>query len=187
MKIQSVALSYFLVACAPASSEVRSSSFDLEMHAVGMAATPASDPRLAHLLVTTEPTCPRGHNCDIVEVLDLHTSATSQDKGFDELRARAIARQGDAVIGAEFEHGEGSEPSHLSGVIVRYGQPVPPHVDLGEVDIPSDPQDRDKGLAVMMGRAHAMGGDQVIDVTFEHGDDGAQGHLRGKVVRFTRE
>jgi hypothetical protein len=31
-----------------------------------------------------------------------------------------------------------------------------------------------------------MGGNHVIDVTFEHGDDGALGHLRGKVIRFTR-
>lgn len=30
-----------------------------------------------------------------------------------------------------------------------------------------------------------MGGDQVIDVTFEHGDDGQQGHLRGKVVKYS--
>ena len=26
----------------------------------------------------------------------------------------------DAVIGAEFEHGEGNEPSHLSGMAVRF-------------------------------------------------------------------
>jgi hypothetical protein len=26
----------------------------------------------------------------------------------------------DAVIGAEFEHGEGNEPSHLSGMVVRF-------------------------------------------------------------------
>ncbi len=136
------------------------------------------------LLVTTAQTCPRGHTCDILEVVDLHTNADSEDKGFDELRAHARAIGANAVVAAEFEHGDNGEPSHLSGMIVRYGKPIPPHVDLGEVDIPSDPQAIDKGLAMLAARAHEMGGDNVIGVTFEHGEDGAQGHLRGHVIRY---
>jgi hypothetical protein len=57
---------------------------------------------------------------EVVGVLDFHSSATSEDKGFDELRAHAAAMGADAVIGAEFEHGEGNEPSHLSGMAVRF-------------------------------------------------------------------
>jgi hypothetical protein len=56
----------------------------------------------------------------VVGVLDFHSDANSEDKGFDELRARAAALGADAVIGAEFEHGEGNEPSHLSGMAVRF-------------------------------------------------------------------
>jgi uncharacterized protein YbjQ (UPF0145 family) len=63
---------------------------------------------------------------------------------------------------------------------------VPPHVDLGEIDIPSDEDNEDKGLATLSARAHAMGGDQVIGVTFEHGDNGEQGHLKGRAIRYTR-
>ena len=144
--------------------------------------TDSGSPRIP---VMPQQTCPTGHHCDIVEVVDIHTQAASEDKGFDELRARAASLHGDAVLAAEFEHGEGKEPSHLSGMIVRYGQGVPPHVDVGMIDIPSDEKDENKGLVTLMERARAMGGDQVIDVTFEHGDDGAQGHLRGKVIRFT--
>ena len=92
----------------------------------------------------------------------------------------------DAVIGAEFEHGDNGEPLHLSGMIIRYSTPIPPHVDLGEIDIPSDENDQDKGLAELTARGHAMGGDQVIGVTFEHGDNGEKGHLKGHVVRYTR-
>jgi uncharacterized protein YbjQ (UPF0145 family) len=137
-----------------------------------------------NVLVTTERLCPpKSSGCDIVEVVDLHTSATSEDKGFDELRRRASAEGGDAVIGAEFEHGDDGGPSHLSGMVVKYAEPIPPHVDVGEVDIPSDENDQDKGLKAMVARAHEMGGDRVINVTFEHGDDGAQGHLHGLVVR----
>jgi hypothetical protein len=57
---------------------------------------------------------------EVVGVLDFHSAATNENKGFDELRARAAALGADAVIGAEFEHGEGNEPSHLSGMAVRF-------------------------------------------------------------------
>jgi uncharacterized protein YbjQ (UPF0145 family) len=136
--------------------------------------------------ITTQQTCPTGHSCNILEILDLHTSATSEDKGFDELRARAAAAGADAVIGAEFEHGDDGGQSHLSGVLVHYSSPPPPHSDLGEIDIPSNEDDQDKGMAAMSERMREMGGDQVINVTFEHGDDGAQGHLRGMVIKYDR-
>jgi uncharacterized protein YbjQ (UPF0145 family) len=139
------------------------------------------------ILITTQQTCPaKADGCDILEVIDLHTKATSEDKGFDELRRRAAARGGDAVIGAEFEHGDDGGPSHLSGMIVRYSTAIPPHVDIGEIDIPSDENDTDKGLAELSARGHAMGGDQVIGVTFEHGENGEKGHLKGRAIRFTQ-
>jgi uncharacterized protein YbjQ (UPF0145 family) len=169
MRTASVLLLAAITGCGPASSMTRSSSTE------------------SGIYVTTQQTCPRDHDgCDILEVVDLHTRADSEDKGFDELRRRAAARGGDAVIGAEFEHGDGNEPSHLSGMIVRWGTAIPPHVDVGMIDIPSDEDNEDKGLEQLAVRGHAMGGDQVIDVTFEHGEEGAQGHLRGKVIRYTR-
>lgn len=58
--------------------------------------------------------------------------------------------------------------------------------DVAGCDIPSDPDDQRKGLAELSARGSVMGGDQVIDVLFEHGEEGARGHLRGKVIRFTR-
>jgi uncharacterized protein YbjQ (UPF0145 family) len=143
-------------------------------------------PRAA-ILVTTQQTCPaHADGCDIVAILDLHTTAASEDKGFDELRGLAAARGGDAVLGAEFEHGRDGEPSHLSGLIVKYSERVPPHVEIGEVEVASDPDDQRKGLEELVTRAAAMGGDQVIGVTFEHGEDGARGRLRGRVIRFSR-
>lgn len=48
---------------------------------------------------------PRVAGCDIAEIVDLHTDAESEDKGFEELRRLSRGRGGDAVIGAEFEHG----------------------------------------------------------------------------------
>ena len=67
---------------------------------------------------------PKGSNPSrrtmVVGVIDVHTAAEDPDKGFDVLRVVAARLGADAVIGAEFEHGEGSEPSHLSGMAVRY-------------------------------------------------------------------
>lgn len=178
MRIASVVLLLAFIGCGANSPAARSPSLLGDTHDLDETGTP-------RIPVLSQQTCPAGHDCDILEVVDIHTQAASQDKGFDELRARAKAQGADAVTGAEFEHGEGAEPSHLSGVIVRYGKPVPPHVDLGMVDIPSDEKNDNKGLAELSRRAHEMGGNQVIDVTFEHGDDGAPGHLRGKVIKFT--
>ena len=56
----------------------------------------------------------------VVGVIDVHTSADNPDKGFEVLRVVAAQLGANAVIGAEFEHGEGNEPSHLSGMAVRY-------------------------------------------------------------------
>ena len=57
---------------------------------------------------------------EVLGVFDFHTAATSQDKGFEELKVRAAALGADAVIGAEFEHGDDGGPSHLSGMAVRF-------------------------------------------------------------------
>lgn len=78
----------------------------------------ASDPRTREILVT--PQKDLGRACEVIGVLDFHSSAESEDKGFDEMRVRAAAMGADAVIGAEFEHGEPGAMSHLSGMVVRY-------------------------------------------------------------------
>jgi uncharacterized protein YbjQ (UPF0145 family) len=143
-----------------------------------------------HVLVspnhTCQPGCPGDHFCTVVEVVDIHTRATSEDKGFDELRARAAALGGEAVMDAEFEHGEGNEPSHLSGTIVRGCERIRPYEVIGAVDIESDGESADKGMAELRRRREAMGGDLVIGIQFEHGEHGEKGHLRGKVIRYTR-
>lgn len=141
----------------------------------------------SRMLVTADRTCSaREGTCGILEVVDLHTRANSEDKGFDELRARAAALGADAVIGAEFEHGSEGEPSHLSGLIVRYGPPAPAYVDIGEVAVASDPNASDKGLAELIAKSRAIGGDRVVGVTFEHGEDGKPGQVKGRAVRYVR-
>jgi hypothetical protein len=79
---------------------------------------PAMTPRARGVQVLVDKRVPRP--TEVLAVFDFHSRADSEDKGFDELRARAAAIGADAVIGAEFEHGEGAEPSHLSGMAVRF-------------------------------------------------------------------
>ncbi len=75
-------------------------------------------PRARAVQVLVDKRVPRP--TEVLAVFDFHSRADSEDKGFDELRARAAAIGADAVIGAEFEHGDGAEPSHLSGMAVRF-------------------------------------------------------------------
>jgi hypothetical protein len=75
-------------------------------------------PRARTVQVLVDKRIPRP--TEVMAVFDFHSRADSEDKGFDELRARAAQIGADAVIGAEFEHGDGNEPSHLSGMAVRF-------------------------------------------------------------------
>jgi hypothetical protein len=122
----------FLQACSedyadrPAASPPAPSVYVVESAPAAVAAAPEAAPAedgdsraaVAHVFITPDKHLDRP--TEVVGVFDFHTRATSEDKGFDELRAKAAAIGADAVIGAEFEHGEGDEPSHLSGMAVRY-------------------------------------------------------------------
>ena len=174
-----VALLAALSACASTSSQVQTS-----FATSGGSGSSESSSSSTDIVVTTAKSLDR--SCEILEVFDIHTHADSEDKGFDELRARAKAIGADAVIGAEFEHGDGNEPSHLSGMAVKYTQPTPPYDVLGNIDIPSDEDASDKGLDAMKEQARAMGADEIIDVHFEHGEEGKLGHLTGVAVKYRR-
>src|SRR5207248_2819947 len=105
-----------LPACAPT---LPSAAFSAAPAPLDPAPSQRASPAAARILVTPEESL--GRRLDILAVLDFHTRAESQDKGFDELREKAAALGANAVISAQFEHGEGKEPSHLSGMAVKYG------------------------------------------------------------------
>lgn len=86
------------------------------MPPVALATTRETSPEHVHIY----PSKDIGRMTEVVGVLDFHTDADSQDKGFEQLKARAAALGADAVIGAEFEHGDPGEKSHLSGMAVRF-------------------------------------------------------------------
>ena len=143
-------------------------------------------PNEAAKRVTVIPGMDPGRSSYVVAVLDMHTMEDSEDKGFDLLRERAAEVGADAVIGAEFEHGKEGEVSHLSGMAVRYENEVKhTYVALAKLDIESEEDAEDKGLDRLIAQAKNLGADEIIDVTFEHGEEGGKGHLRGLAVKWT--
>jgi hypothetical protein len=67
---------------------------------------------------------------EVVGVVDAHVPMGSHDAALDVLRQHAAQLGADAVVGVEFHHGEGEEqPTHLSGLAVRFLQAVPYPMD----------------------------------------------------------
>ena len=63
---------------------------------------------------------------EVVGVVDAHEEMGHHEAALTTLRKRAAALGADAVVGVEFHHGEGEgEPTHLSGLAVRFLQSVP--------------------------------------------------------------
>lgn len=137
------------------------------------------------------PVYPKGsgpnRRCEILLVLDFHAVAASEEKGFDALRMRASAAGADAVIDAEYEHGEAGEESHLSGLAVRWiPEDARAYDELGSIVVETASGAADKGFAQLRARARALGADKLVDVRFEHGADGAPSRLTGTAVRYRR-
>lgn len=67
---------------------------------------------------------------EVIGVVDAHEAMGKQDAALWTLKQKAAAMGADAVVGVEFHHGEGEgEPTHLSGLAVRFLPVVPYPVD----------------------------------------------------------
>jgi len=67
---------------------------------------------------------------EVVGVVDAHVPVGSHASALDVMRRRAVQLGADAVVGAEFHHGEGEgQPTHLSGLAVRFLRAVPYPID----------------------------------------------------------
>jgi hypothetical protein len=66
----------------------------------------------------------------VVGVIDAHEEMGKHEAALWALKTKAAALGADAVVGVEFHHGEGEgEPTHLSGLAVKFLPPVPYPVD----------------------------------------------------------
>jgi hypothetical protein len=58
---------------------------------------------------------------EVVGVVDVHEPGGGEAAAMELLRERAFEMGADAVVGVEFHHGDApGEPTHLSGMAVRY-------------------------------------------------------------------
>lgn len=63
---------------------------------------------------------------EVLKIIDIHVPVGGQDAALAALQAEAAAVGADAVVGAEFHHGDGNgEPIHVSGMAVRYIELAP--------------------------------------------------------------
>ena len=63
---------------------------------------------------------------EVIGVVDAHEAMGRHEAALWTLRKKAALLGADAVIGVEFNHGEGhDEPTHLSGLAVRFLRAVP--------------------------------------------------------------
>lgn len=147
---------------------------------------PALSAAAARIIVLEGKTSPK--RGVVVGIIDVHTDATRSEEAFDELRRRASALGADVVIGADFHHGEGSEPSHVSGMAIRFRERSDFAYDkLGEIDVVATSGDsaaQATALDRLKARATQMGADEVINVEFHHGEaKGEVSHLTGLAIR----
>lgn len=88
------------------------------------AASPASEPpettdwRRVVILQTSHLDRP----AEVLGIVDVHEAMGMHQQALDEMKQMAARIGADAVVGVEFHHGEGhgAEPTHLSGLAVRY-------------------------------------------------------------------
>ena len=67
---------------------------------------------------------------EVVGVVDAHEEMGKHEAALWTLKTKAARLGADAVVGVEFHHGEGEgEPTHLSGLAVRFIRAVPYPVD----------------------------------------------------------
>jgi hypothetical protein len=98
----------------------------LASDAPGQAPLAQGDPSRVLVLQSTHLDRP----AEVVGVIDAHVPMGSHDAALDVVRKRAAAMGADAVVGVEFHHGEGEgEPTHLSGLAVRFLQTATYPVD----------------------------------------------------------
>lgn len=137
-------------------------------------------------VVLVTPSGTIGQTCEVLAVLDLPTDRTTVDAAFEVLREGARAVGGQAVVAARFVSAHDDEPARVSGVVVKL-KPADdrPFDVIAEVDVQTDADAPDKGVAALQARARELGADKLVDVRFDRGETGVS-HLRARAVKLRR-
>lgn len=121
---------------------------------------------------------------ELLGLVDVHERVASQDAALELLKRRAAALGAEAVTGVEFEHGEGGEPTHLSGSAVRCKDLLRGRrfEVLGKIEVTAEMDHEADALAELKSRALARGANLILEVRFDHGE-GKKTRVLGTAVR----
>jgi uncharacterized protein YbjQ (UPF0145 family) len=130
-----------------------------------------------------------GCEAEALGPIDVHKKMESTQQALDALKLRAAALGADAIIGVDFEHGEGGDaPTHLSGMAVRCRDLLRgrSYDVIGKVEVRGAMGKEEDAFSELKAKARAMRADLVLDVKFEHGE-GGEGEptvLTGTAIRL---
>ncbi len=125
---------------------------------------------------------------EILGLIDFHAEMGDQDKALEGLKAKAESLGADAVTAVEFHHGEGKEPSHLSGTAVRFRDLLGgrKYEAIQKIEVVFEMEQEDEGLRGLKEKARQLHADLIIDVKFEHGEEGQKPRVSGTAIRFVQ-
>jgi uncharacterized protein YbjQ (UPF0145 family) len=130
-----------------------------------------------------------GCTAEALGPIDVHRNMESTQQALEALKLRAAALGADAIIGVDFEHGEGGNaPTHLSGMAVRCRDLLGgrSYDVLGKVEVRGSMGKEEDAFSELKAKARAMRADLVLGVKFEHGE-GGEGEptvLTGTAIRI---
>jgi uncharacterized protein YbjQ (UPF0145 family) len=114
-----------------------------------------------------------GCTAEVLGLVDVHEPVKSTAEALDALRRRAALVGAEAVVGVEFEHGEGgAEKTHLSGTAVRCNDLLRgrKYDVISRLEVTGTMEHENEALAELERRARVQGANLLLDVHFDHGD-----------------
>lgn len=131
-----------------------------------------------------------GCRSEVLGLVDVHEDVGTSAQALEELKLRAAELGAQAVVGVDFEHGDGHEATHLSGMAVRCRDLIRGRAYdvVGSIEVPGTMGGEEEAFRKIKERARELRADVLIDVAFEHGEAGrGPTKLRATAIRFREE
>lgn len=128
-----------------------------------------------------------GCRIEVLGLVDVHEDVGTSEQALGELKMRAAELGAEAVVGVDFEHGDGHEATHLSGMAVRCHDMIRGRAYdvIGSIEVPGSMGGEEEAFRRVKERGREMGADLLIDVAFDHGEGGrGPTKLRARAIRF---
>lgn len=128
-----------------------------------------------------------GCRTEVLGLVDVHEDVGTTEQALNELKLRAAELGAEAVLGVDFEHGDGHDATHLSGMAVRCRDLIRGRAYdvVASVEVPGAMGGEEEAFRRLKVRARELRADVLIDVAFDHGEAGrGPTTLRAKAIRF---